>query len=281
MKFANIRTLLAAACCAAGAARAQIELVTNAAPQCVFFGEARSISATFHNSGGQDFGQDVRAVISQASSATAAPLGERPWKFLRVLPQQTVLESARLDFPPVKAATKFVVQWICGKAEVIGKTEVLVYPTNLLHELKALVGDNEDNLGVLDPHNQLKPALKHSAIHFVDLEQTEMDSFHGKLAMVGPCGPDDPEWRGLAERIARLAKNGTPVVWIQSPPQKRDKIWPTFFIVPENTNAVVMVRPELVADLPDHPQSQLNLIYFCKLAMQPEPFRLPELTSHP
>ena len=141
--------------------------------------------------------------------------------------------------------------------------------------------ESEDNLGVLDPHNQLKPALKHSGIHFVDLEQTEMDSFHGKLAMVGPCGPDDPEWRGLADRIARLAKNGTPVVWIQLPPPKRDKMWPSYFMVPENTNAVVMVRPELVADLPDHPQSQLNLIYFCKLAMQPEPFRLPELTSHP
>jgi hypothetical protein len=181
----------------------------------------------------------------------------------------------------VKAAAKFIVQWICGKAEVIGKTEVLVYPTNLLHELKALVGDNEDNLGVLDPHNQLKPALKHSAIHFVDLEQTEMDSFHGKLAMVGSCGPDDPEWRGLAERIARLAKNGTPVVWIQLPPPKRDKIWPSYFMVPENTNAVVMVQPEMVADLPDHPQSQLNLIYFCKLAMQPEPCRLPDLPPQP
>lgn len=126
-----------------GIAQAQIELVTNAAPQCVFFGEARSIAATFHNPGGQDYGRDVRIVVSKASSATAAPLDDRQWKFLRVLPQQTVLESARLDFPPVKAETKFIVQWVEGTNHVIGRTEVLVYPTNLLHELKLMLDENE------------------------------------------------------------------------------------------------------------------------------------------
>jgi hypothetical protein len=281
MKFAYITTLLAAACCSAGVARAQIELVTNATPQCVFFGDARDIAATFHNPGGQDYGKDVRPVVSQASSATAVSLGERPWKFLRVLPQQTVLESARLDFPPVKAETKFIVQWVETPNHVIGKTEVLVYPTNLLHELNVLMEDSEDSLGVLDPCNQLKPALKHSAIHFVDLAETELASFHGKLALVGPCGLDDPEWRGLADRIARLAQIGMPVVWIQLPPPKRDKIWPSFYTVLENTNAVVMVQPELVADLPDNPQSQLNLIYFCKLALDPRPPALPELSPNP
>src|ERR1039458_7534611 len=112
MKFACIKTALVVACCSAGVARAQIELVTNAGPQCVFFGDARSIAATFHNPGEQDFGQDVRMVVSQASSSTTVALGDRPWKFLRVLPQQTILESARLDFPPVRAETKFIVQWV-------------------------------------------------------------------------------------------------------------------------------------------------------------------------
>ena len=269
------------ACCAGSVAEAQVELVTNAAPQCVFFGEARSISATFHNPGGQDYRQDVRTVVSQASSATAVSLGEKPWKELRVLPQQTVLESARLDFSPVKAETKFIVQWVENPNHVIGKTEVLVYPTNLLRELNVLMDDSEDNLGVLDPHNQLKPALKQATIHFVDLSETEMDSFHGKLAIIGPSVPDDPEWGGLADRIARVARKGTPVVWIQLPPPKRDKIWPSFYTVPENTNAVVVVHPELAADLTDNPQSQLNLIYFCKLALQAEPFRLPDLTTQP
>ena len=143
MRFTDIRTLLVEACSLGGIAQAQIELVTNAAPQCVFFGEARSIAATFHNPGGQDYGRDFRIVVSKASSATAAPLDDRQWKFLRVLPQQTVLESARLDFPPVKAETKFIVQWVEGTNHVIGRTEVLVYPTNLLHELKLMLDENE------------------------------------------------------------------------------------------------------------------------------------------
>jgi hypothetical protein len=281
MKLAILWRLSVVVCCSSGAARAQLEIITNPAPQSVFFGDVRSISATFHNPGGLDFKQPIRLVISQTTSATLVPLGERPWKELQVLPGQTVLESAPLDFPPVKAGTKFLVQWVYGKNDIIGKTEVLVYPTNLLHELRLLMDDSQDNLGVLDPHNQIKPALTRAAIKFVDLAETELDSFHGKLAMIGSCVSDDPEWRGLSDRIAGLAQKGTPVVWIQSPPQTRGKIWPSFFTVLENTNVVVMVHPELVAGLPDHPQAQLNLVYFCRMALNPRPLTLPDLSPHP
>jgi len=281
MKFAHIRTLLLLACLSPGVARAQLELITNTAPQCVFSGQGRSISATFHNAGGQDFKNQISTRISQASSATAVSLGERPWKVLQVLPGQTVLESAQLDFPMVKAETEFLVQWVQNSNSVIGKTEVLVYPTNLLHELKLLMDDNEDSLGVLDPHNQLKPSLHLSAIKFVDLGDTEMDSYHGKLALIGPSGPDDPPWRGLADRIAKLAQKGTPVVWIQLPPPKRGKIWPSFYLVPENTNAVVVVQPDLVSNLPDSPRSQLNLLHFCRLALNPPRPALPDLSPNP
>src|SRR5208282_2334655 len=143
-----------------------------------------------------------------------------------------------------------------------------------LDELKRLVDGSGKNLGVLDPRNQLKPALKHSAMEFVDLEETELDAFSGKVALVGPCGPDDPEWSGLADRIRALAQKGTPVVWIQWPLRKRDKIRPSFYAVPQNRAAVVVVQPGLVADLPDNPQSQLNLIYFCRLALNPQPLTL-------
>ena len=51
-------------------------------------------------------------------------------------------------------------------------------------------------------------------------------------------------------------------------PQSGDKIWPSFYTVPENTNAVVMVHPELVADLPGNPQSQLNSDLFLQAGAQ-------------
>jgi hypothetical protein len=151
----------------------------------------------------------------------------------------------------------------------------------LLDELKLLVDEGGKNLGVLDAKNQLKPALKSSAVKFVDLAETGLDDFSGRLAIVGPCSPDDPEWNGLADRISKLAQKGTPVVWIQSPPPKRAGIWPSFWIVPKNQNVVVVVQPELVADLPENPQSQLNLIYFCKLALNPPPPVLPDLSPQP
>jgi hypothetical protein len=281
MKFSNTRLLWLAACCSAGLARAQLELVTNAGPQSVFFGEAKEIPVTFHNPDGRDFRSEIRTRIFQASSATAIPLGERPWQELRVLARQTILESAPLDFPPVKAETKFLIQWLEKTNRVIGTTEVLVYPTNLLDQLKPLVDESRKNLGLLDPQNQLKPALQHAGMEFVDLAETELDAFSGKLALVGACGPHDPEWSGLAGRIRKLAQKGTPVVWIQRPPQKHDLIQPSFYIVPQNRAVVFVVQPGLVADLPDNPQSQLNLIYFCRLALNPQPPALPDLSAQP
>ena len=41
----------------------------------------------------------LRARLYQASSATAIPLSETPWKRLEVLPGQTVLESALIACP--------------------------------------------------------------------------------------------------------------------------------------------------------------------------------------
>jgi hypothetical protein len=115
----------------------------------------------------------------------------------------------------------------------------------------------------------------------VDLEETALDDFSGKLAIIGPCSPDDPEWNGLASRISKMAQRGTSVVWIQSLPRKQGGIWPSFYIVPKIQAVVVIVQPDLVADLPDDPQSQLNLIYFCKLALNPQMPVLPDLSPQP
>ncbi len=260
---------------------AQLQLVTNAGPQCVFLGEPPKVSVAFHNPGDQSFGGEIFAQIFQTSSTTAVLLSENPWKYLQVPAGETVSESAALDFPAVKVETKFLIQWLDNSNSIIGKTEVLVYPTNLLDELKLLVDEGAKNLGVLDPKSQLKPALKSSGVKFVDLAETDLDDFSGKLAIVGPCGPDNPEWNGLTDRISKLAQKGTPVVWIQSPPRKRAGIWPSFWVVPKNQAVVVVVQPELVADLPDNPQSQLNLIYFCKLALNPPPPVLPDLSPQP
>lgn len=257
------------------------KLIPDERPQCVFYGPSRNITVVWRNPGDAIIWGDISARILQTSSATVVESSKASWKKLQVLPQQTVLESAQLDFPVVKAETKFFVQWLGNTNQVIGKTEVLVYPTDLLKELKLLVDESENNLGVLDPNKQIKPALKGSAIKFVDLKEAVLDDFSGMLAIVGPCSPDNSEWNGLANRIAKLVRKGTPVVWIQSPPKNRDKLQPSFYYVHENRAVVVVVQPELVANLPDNPQSQLNLAYFCKLALNPQPPALPDSTPQP
>jgi hypothetical protein len=267
--------------CCLSVARAQLQLLPDTASQCVFAGDARKIAVVGRNLGDQAVAVELRARLYQTSSATTVLVNELPWKSLQMLPGQTVVESAFLDFPIVKAETRFLVQWLDGTNKVAGITEVFVYPTNLLEQLKPLAGESETGLGVLDPSKQLKPLLKKLAIKFVDFEETDLDLFSGKLAIVGPCDPGDSEGTGLGGRIGRLAKKGVAVVWIQSPPRKRARVWPSFYSVPENRASVIVVQPALIADLSGNPQSQLNLIYFCQLALHPQPPALPDLAPQP
>lgn len=267
--------MFAMACFWPVSAFAQLQLVPDKEPQQVFAGDARQIALVWHTGGDPIFAGEIRARILQTSSATAVQVSEAPWKKLQLLPLQTVLESAQLDFPAVKAETKFLVQWLENTNHIIGKTEVLVYPTNLVAELKPLAGG--EALGVFDPLNQLKPLLKNLKLDFTDLENADLEIFSGRLAIIGPFQSQAQMRDGLANQIKLLAKKGAAIVWIRPPPEKRDKLSPSFYSVLESTDAVVVVQPELVANLPDNPQSQLNLIYFCQLALNPQPPVLPGL----
>jgi len=51
-----------------------------------------------------------------------------------------------------------------------------------------------------------------------------------------------------------------------------------FFVVREKKTGIVIAEPQLLADLATNPISQLNLIAFARLALNPEPFPLPRVT---
>ena len=271
--------LLVMAACWPGAARAQLQLLPDKEPQRVFAGDVSKITVTWHNAGDKTAVADVRTRLYQTSSATAAPLSEKPWKKIEIVPGQTVLESASMDFPAVNAETRFLIQWLEGTNQVIGTTEVLVYPTNLLAELKPLLG--EENFGVLDPNNELKPLLKQNRVEFSDLGEAALEDFQGKLAIIGPFSTKAQMREGLAPAIQKIAWKGVAVVWIQPSPRPKDQIKPSFYIVPEGKGTVVVVQADLVARLPENPKSQLNLVYFCKLALNPTPLSLPDLKTQP
>ncbi len=281
MKFAQGKTLLRCAgfipaWAVALAACADLSVVPDTEPQSVLGGDVRKIAIRLRNAGDQPVAAELRSRLLQASSATAVRLGEAPWKRIQVLPGQTIVESAQVSFPAVKAETRFLVQWLERTNTVIGKTDVLVYPTNLLNELKPLAGDDDGALGVFDPQNQLKPLLKNAKVDFVDLEDTGLESFRGKLAIIGPFQSKAQMRKGLADQLQALGKKNAAIVWIQPRPAKRDKLLPSFYAVPQNEIAIVVVQPELVVNLSENPQAQLNLIHFCKLALHPEPLHLPQ-----
>jgi len=279
MKLLGTWLLAALLTGAAGSACAQLQPLPDQPTQCVFCGDARHIAVLWHNAGNDTTNVEISARIIQTSSATAVKVSESPWKKLSVLPQQTVVESAKLDFPAVKAETKFLVQWTGGSNQLLGLTTVLVYPTNLLGELKSLFKDAE--LGVLDPGGELKPVLKQNGVEFLNLEETALENFHGKLAVIGPFHSSLQMPEALAQTIQKLSASGVAVVRLQPPRGLKAELMPSFYLAPGNKAAVVVVQPDLIAHFSDSPQSQLNLVHFCKLALHPESFPIPNPAHQP
>lgn len=271
--------LLAMACCWPGMAGAELRLLPDQEPQRVFAGEAQQITVVWRNDSGQNFEGEIRARILQSSSATVVPLGELRWKQLQVLPQQTILESATLDFQAVKTETKFLVQWLENTNRVIGTTKVLVYPTNLLAELKPLL--NGQNIGVLDPANELKPLLRQNGVTYLDLGEQSLEDFSGTLAILGPFTSKAQMPNDLIKCCKTMVKKNVAVVWIQPPTDGYDKLQPSFYTVSSGTNAIVIVQAGLVARLAEQPQSQQRLMQFCRLALNPEPVVLPTFYTQP
>ena len=253
---------------------AQLQVLpANPRPQ-VFAGEARPIAITLHNPSHQAVEASLRARVQQATSATAVPLYERSWIALTVLPGQTVLETVSLDFPAVRAETRFLVQWLDGTNTVLGRTEVRVFPSNLLARLRMLAG--ESRLGLFDPANQLKPLLRTLAVPFQDLAEDGTDKFPGRLALFGPFTSKSQMRASLAGDLRALAKRDVAVVWLLPPPSERTPLKPSFHLVCEQGSAIVVAQHSLVEHLAEDPKAQLNLLHLAELALNPVAFDLPE-----
>lgn len=273
-------------CCLA-AADDRLQLLPAENPPCVFGGNTQKLTFLLYNAAKENFNSQIHARILQTSSALAVPFGEMCWKTIQVLPRQTVLESAQLNPPAVKAETEFIIQWLDRTNHLIGAMPVFVYPTNLFEVLRPLL--SRTNFGIFDPGNQMRPLLEAQGISFVDLGEINLENFSGRLAVIGPFPSNASVPQRLADQIKVLAKKNIAVVWIQPPELQqplttldweREKILPSFYCVRKCQTAVVVVQPELVADLSENPRSQIALIYFCKLALNPQPAILPGFASN-
>ena len=261
--------MLVTVCCCPGGLRAQLQLLPAEKPQSIFAGMARNVTTTWRNDGTETASVDLRACVFQTSSSTAAHSSDTSGRRLEVPAGETVIENVVLQFPAVRAKTGFLVQWMEGTNRLLGNTRVVIYPTNLLAELKTLMDGNI--LGVLDPNNTLKPLLKQNGVKFVDLEEASLEEFRGKLALIGPFQSPGRMRADLASTMVTMVEKGVALVWFQPPSDWDDELRPSYCVIPHGKVALVVVQPELIAGLSEIPRPQLNLVYFCKQALSPNP----------
>ena len=235
------------------------------APQLVFADGVRSIGVCFQNVTGQPIQTRLRLRLSQASSSTAMPVSDGWWKPLTVQPNQTVLDTAPVWFPAVKVPTRFWVQWVDERERVLGLSDVVAYPADLLREINNLTGGAP--IGLFDPLNALKPAFQPAGVRVADWDQ-----FSGRLAVVGPLARKDQWPEGLRRRVHTLARAGTAVVWLRpSDAEALPASEPAVVVYNKGGEVIVLAEARLVTDLAASPRAQLNLIKLIRLALNPEP----------
>ena len=257
-------------------AHAQLEIVPDETTPLVFAGQGRSIQVRFRNSSNQEVAASLRTKLLQASSSTTMPVSEpQAWKQLRVLAGQTILESAKVGFPAVKAGTRFIVQWLDDDSKVLGTTDVMVYPPDLLKGLQPLL--DEKPLGVFDPKNLLKPLLQPAKLEYDDFQETGWENFAGRLALIGPFTDPKQAPAALHDKIKALANRGVAVVWMQPPSGPLPKPEPVLYGVRVGSGHVVVVPAKTVFALNESPLSQLNLVRLAEWAMRPDRLELPQL----
>jgi hypothetical protein len=242
---------------------AGIKLLPEAPPQRVFSGRARAIQLKWTNSGPEVATAQIAMRILATSSGTAMPVSQAPWKKMQVLPEQTVLESAKIDFPDVRTETRFLVQWIDSSNQILGITPVLVSPTNLLKELGPFAG--VEGIAIYDPQNELKPLLEEVGIAVVDLSSRDLSTFTGRLGLIGPFGAGRESPQGTPRAIEKAAQGGMALVLVRNADSK--SLTPAFYSVISGKGAVVVAKPELFEDLTHKPLSQLNLLRLAEMAV--------------
>jgi len=113
----------------------------------------------------------------------------------------------------------------------------------------------------------------------LDLAEQPLEDFSGKLAVIGPFHSAEEIRSGLPQAIKRIAANGVAVVWLLPASVPQAALKPSFYFVPCGKGGVIVAQSSMVADFSSNPVSQQNLIHFCKLALNPKPWPLPNFLS--
>lgn len=252
---------------------AQIELVPDESTQAFFAGRTAQVQVVFRNATDNTFEADLATRLVQLSSATKTPMDEaRPWKKLRVLAGQTVVEWVNIELPAVRAETRFQVEWSDGKRKPGWTREIVAYPDDLLKQLVTLGPDKP--IGVIDPDGSLRAELERQGVEFENLEHgTALEKFDGALILAGPFSSKKQYPRHLSDRLKDRASQGLRIVWIQSHDSR-----PVLSAYPVRVGdgLIVVACGSTLASLAESPTAQLNLVRFAEIALNPNSLVVPE-----
>lgn len=234
-----------------------------------------SLKALVSNSSDHPVDVNLRTRLYQASSTTLMPVSKiDPWKRVRVLSGQTIVENVEITFPDVRSETVFEIRFLDEAEKVIGQIFAEVFPTNLLQRLPK--GEPAEAIAVIDPENVMKPLLKAHGVSFEDVDaDSGLDGFEGKVVLVGPFSEKSSVPENLRKRLIEQSKRSLAVVWMQPPANERKNL-PSIYIVREGSSVFAIVDAESTKNLKASPQGQANLIQAVRLALHPESLRLPK-----
>jgi hypothetical protein len=253
------------------AARGQLEPSGEAELQPVFADVPQEVSVVFRNGTASRQVLSIAIRIFQMSSSTLMPIDKaHPWKEIEILPGQTVLESAVVRLPPVKVATYFQIQWLGDDGQVLSKSRLFAVPKDIARSLSTITSNA--TTGLLDPENRIKPLFKEQNIDFEDLiDEDGLARFKGRLAILF-LPPDQGRSKELAELIARKSHAGTAIIatGLEEPSMSGIVVR----LIRPGDGGVLLADSALFKNLTTSARSQLNLIRFATLMLNPQQFPL-------
>jgi hypothetical protein len=206
----------------AAAVQAQVEFVPDGSTQVIFGGKPQAIAVRVHRAPSveavtDDIGESAVLVcfrLFQETSGTVVPVGPaKPWKVLRVLPGQTIVETASVGFPVVTRPIGGLVRWETEQGTGLGSTRVWIVPPNAFGEVKSLVGDLP--LGVVGIPASLERLLEPAKVSVEDLTNLPLRP-EAQLILVWPGELDATQPELLARRIGSWVESGRNVVWFKT-----------------------------------------------------------------
>src|SRR5262249_11882014 len=144
-------------------------------------------------------------------------------KHLELQPGQTLSDFALVDFPMVRAVTRFLIIWAQATNHVLGIVPIDVYPPDLLKELRPLAAGQP--IAVYDPQNELKPLLENLSLDFEDVELIGWERCQATLAFVFSNAVSNGNDESVARGIDILTRNEAAVVCIRSDLDPGQDVW--------------------------------------------------------